>query len=986
MTKMILGERDIDCQQTQGNSPRAGKMLAGYRHTLCILMEQLRSRLGAGSEQLRVCLQYTMMLVLMLVLGSTGAWADDYSGAYYIGGPGWNNSTPTDNYYLCPTESWLYYVPTNRYGTSDNGQPFMTTYQCRNGEYDADNAVWIIEKHPTQDYYYIIHAVDGKYLTYNGQINNNNDNKKANIGRIRVHLEDSPTGDDALFEIRQVDTWYEFISKGATSRDESQCWLNVTAGNKPNLEGVAGKNDGPDGRLVGGTIGLWKTGGLPTATEKQGDANSKWYIEPVDVAPPSFSVNASGDVAISPISGATIYYTTDGSDPKTSGTKIAYSTAITASAIADANWTVIKAVAVDNADNTKVSIVIQKNIVNYTYHMVNRANGLSLNASKKQAVGTPISGTASIPSTIVSPYLTISPEETITFYSFDGAFSDSELTDENIITKTTTEANIYVKYTVDHLMHDSRFLHLRGIRPFNMQIAGGNFIYDDGTDLQQTTENLTDNNRLWYIKGNDPYAVQVRNAQTGRYLTSSTTLSDSPTTFVLTACSSVDASHETITLSNGSTTITATVNSVAISKYYYLIDKAGKLIEGISSPSSELLELPTDWQSPLVSTYHYWNAATVTDGTYTCTDEITDITGSTEDNIYVTYDVNNEIDLTGGTTYMLRFLNGQEFRQEDGKDGVLPADEPIEGKRKAVYPYNNGDFSLYVYGDWRWNQQLESGASERSRWLWYIVSSRNGTPLTDNDIDPYHVVVKSYQNQKIKIATDVFKDGNTYLYTYKPSDYSQVVTSVIPRNPDYTGTKPNIDPTEYMILGTSISNMTLMTVNPVDDGDGNPANDVRQTVNSFEQYWKNNPTVQKLEGQNPAADNAILTGTYGWHRYTAWAYSAAWGDDASAKSLAEGYHWFQTISMGDGSFTVEPVNLQPQVILLDQHGWEIMRMPLYSDNNFTVVNDELKKYNSPMVDEYHWYPTAVKTTGYHKYTISNPEENNIKVYNNKSNK
>ena len=73
MTKMILGERDIDCQQTQGNSPRAGKMLAGYRHTLCILMEQLRSRLGAGSEQLRVCLQYTMMLVLMLVLGSTGA-------------------------------------------------------------------------------------------------------------------------------------------------------------------------------------------------------------------------------------------------------------------------------------------------------------------------------------------------------------------------------------------------------------------------------------------------------------------------------------------------------------------------------------------------------------------------------------------------------------------------------------------------------------------------------------------------------------------------------------------------------------------------------------------------------------------------------------------------------------------------------------------------------------------------------------------------
>ena len=69
-------------------------------------------------------------------------------------------------------------------------------------------------------------------------------------------------------------------------------------------------------------------------------------------------------------------------------------------------------------------------------------------------------------------------------------------------------------------------------------------------------------------------------------------------------------------------------------------------------------------------------------------------------------------------------------------------------------------------------------------------------------------------------------------------------------------------------------------------------------------------------------------------------------------------------------FTVEEVSLAPQVILLDQHGWEIMRTPL------TDVTT-LRKYDSPMVERYHWYPTADKVSGYHKYRVSNQE---ITVY------
>ena len=76
--------------------------------------------------------------------------------------------------------------------------------------------------------------------------------------------------------------------------------------------------------------------------------------------------------------------------------------------------------------------------------------------------------------------------------------------------------------------------------------------------------------------------------------------------------------------------------------------------------------------------------------------------------------------------------------------------------------------------------------------------------------------------------------------------------------------------------------------------------------------------------------------------------------------------------MGDGAFTVEAVDLQPQVILLDNHGWEIMRVPL-SDT------ETLRKYDSPMVAEYQWYPTASKVSGYHKYDISESDPK-IKIY------
>ena len=166
-------------------------------------------------------------------------------------------------------------------------------------------------------------------------------------------------------------------------------------------------------------------------------------------------------------------------------------------------------------------------------------------------------------------------------------------------------------------------------------------------------------------------------------------------------------------------------------------------------------------------------------------------------------------------------------------------------------------------------------------------------------------------------------------------------------------------------------------------------------MTSFEQYWKNNPTTQNLLGASSvtsteSVDDAgiVLTSAQqsllpsNWHTYQAWANAAPWtswsdGGGGSGKKYHNKHHWFQTINMAtvagsQGEFEFVETSLEPQVILLDKHGWEIMRKPLSQ-------TDELRKYDSPMVKEYHWYPTATKAAGYHKYTVDvdNP---GIQVY------
>ncbi len=290
-----------------------------------------------------VYLRQFLLLVLMLLAGANTAWGQDYSGVYYIGTAGYNANTPANNFYLCPTEEWIYYKPDDKW--SDDGttypNPFLTTYKCKTNSYhsgDPSNAVWYIEKHPTQDYYYIKHASDGKYVISNGKIDGT-----SNANRMRVHLESvapKDLDDKALFSIYSYSDYLVISPKSPDGWNGNYKWYTVNNGNKPYLVGN-GSSGGPSGYgETGGIIGLYS----------ENDANAKFYLEKaLSIDAPTITNNYTSEntFTISAAEGATIYYTTDGTTPTTATTATG-----TTSVNVDQteNMTVIKAIAKATSD------------------------------------------------------------------------------------------------------------------------------------------------------------------------------------------------------------------------------------------------------------------------------------------------------------------------------------------------------------------------------------------------------------------------------------------------------------------------------------------------------------------------------------------------------------------------------------------------------------------------------------------------------------
>ena len=245
-----------------------------------------------------------LLLLLLVIAGASGAWGQtDYSGTYFIKSESPNKNTAGD-YYLCPTKNWYLYKATNSYGDDtdgddDNEMPFLTTYQCKDGSYNANKAVWTIVKHPSKaDCYYIIQSRTGRYMVSNGPIG-------TDANRMRVHLESvanaaalSALGDLALFEMTSHDGHIDIVPHSSDGRNgDNFKYLVVNFKNFNELKGSKGKTGGPSGtygNVTAGIIGLYNQ-----------EDNHKWSLEPT-VIPPMLSVNAAGQVVMSFADGTTI--------------------------------------------------------------------------------------------------------------------------------------------------------------------------------------------------------------------------------------------------------------------------------------------------------------------------------------------------------------------------------------------------------------------------------------------------------------------------------------------------------------------------------------------------------------------------------------------------------------------------------------------------------------------------------------------------------
>lgn len=440
---------------------------------------------------------------------------------------------------------------------------------------------------------------------------------------------------------------------------------------------------------------------------------------------------------------------------------------------------------------------------------------------------------------------------------------------------------------------------------------------------------------------------------------------------------------------------------------YHLIDKSGdEIFKNEISSYNPRLALPSDYVSPLVEEYYYYPTSSKA-GTNLPGDRITEVSQDESESgeesgsihIYVTYIVSDRIGFGTSNPHMLRFHNGQSYYLEDGADKL-----DTSGKIQAVYPYCNGDGNLNIYGSDMNEEQMEGGSSTRPRWVWFIESENH---------DPYHVKIHSKSTISFNGTSN-----STYLRTYavhfdqetdKPNK-QRIVTG---------GHFPGISgqpATEYAILGVT-GRYKLLTTNKIAadlDGSGviEDSEKQRHYVTSFEQYWKtynmvrqyilgdarvnkndpdafNDPIIMPAERWSELKtkltakgvdDEANRVDGCSWHSYEAIASAVRWngysdlsGSDGYEKKKVERLqHWFQTFDMGDGTFDIESADIPAVLVLLDRHGWEIMRKPIPTGTTDAEAEAKLavlRAYDSPMVKEYTFYSQATKLSGCHKFTL-----------------
>ena len=198
-------------------------------------------------------------------------------------------------YYLKPAEAGTN-SSTNPYYQGNTKTPFLTT----NTTGEVPGSLWILKK--VGDYYQIVHAEDGKYVTTNGIVISNQTHRK------RMHLEKKETPGDENDFVLEINGDYFNISHKTMVQGSHKYW------------NPSGKNQTYDD---GGSNGYT---GIIGILDNANDDGSKWNLVFVKkCVTPEITVDDGGNVTITSLtSGATIYYTDDDTDPVTSGTRKTY--------------------------------------------------------------------------------------------------------------------------------------------------------------------------------------------------------------------------------------------------------------------------------------------------------------------------------------------------------------------------------------------------------------------------------------------------------------------------------------------------------------------------------------------------------------------------------------------------------------------------------------------------------------------------------------
>ena len=280
------------------------------------------ARRDYGSSLTR--LRLVISLLLMLTLGSGSVWGQTpYSGVYYIandntsnGHPGkvYSSASDTEKYYLVPASNSqqtsaidAYYSPNHSTTNGDPEKPFLTTALTKKDL----NSIWIVKESGESGFYFIIHALTGKYVIYEVPLpndpNKNTDSDETKNGKRKtMHLQtidnvdyNPLVNDNFKFAITTSESGYNIRPK-----KRNGWYWNPAGQNSNNYYGTT------QSLYHQGLVGVYNNSGTNSIWHFE-DASSATALTPVisDVETGTNTFTITSPAAAF----STIHYTTDGS-------------------------------------------------------------------------------------------------------------------------------------------------------------------------------------------------------------------------------------------------------------------------------------------------------------------------------------------------------------------------------------------------------------------------------------------------------------------------------------------------------------------------------------------------------------------------------------------------------------------------------------------------------------------------------------------------